>query len=171
VRDYSASVLGGVDIDARYRELERKARADMPGCRVERSADLRYAGQSYELNVPWRARDFAKAFHAEHHKVYGYSSPERAVEVVTLRVKARIPVKRPVIRREPGGPAAGEHARKIRIAGKWVRAAVYRRSELSSRAKRGPALVIDYGSTTLIPAGWRFLVDTAGNLIATKEHE
>jgi hypothetical protein len=41
----------------------------------------------------------------------------------------------------------------------------YRRAELSSKATKGPALVIDYGSTTLVPAGWRFLVDKAGNLV------
>src|SRR5438093_6285425 len=76
VRDYSASALGIAEIEPRFRELEAKARADMPRCRIERSADLRYAGQSYELNVTWRARDFAKAFHHEHQKVYGYSDPE-----------------------------------------------------------------------------------------------
>jgi hypothetical protein len=40
---------------------------------------------------------------------------------------------------------------------------VYHRGELSAKRK-GPALVIDYGSTTLIPPGWQFVVDKAGNL-------
>ena len=44
--------------------LERRARRESPGARIERSADLRYRGQSYELNVPWTttARAYA-AFH------------------------------------------------------------------------------------------------------------
>ena len=59
VRDYSASALHREDLEARFRELERRARRDMPGCRLERSADLRYVGQSYELNVPWQPREIA----------------------------------------------------------------------------------------------------------------
>src|SRR5204863_1155406 len=110
VRDYSASALGVRDIELRFRELERKARADMPGCRIERSADIRYAGQSYELNVPWR--DFVRGFHAEHEKVYGYADPARSVEVVTVRVKAWMRTQRPEIRRQ--SDAVGEIERKRR---------------------------------------------------------
>src|SRR5207237_240194 len=131
-------------------------------------ADIRYAGQSYELNVPWSARDFAKAFHAAHLKIYGYSDPGRPVEVVTVRVKARIATRRPKIRRETGDVAVAQPARRIRADGKWVRAAVYGRSELTAGAKPGPALVIDYGSTTLIPSGWRFAVDKAGSLVCRR---
>src|SRR5258708_28597816 len=67
-RDYSANALDCPGIDGRFRELERTARKDMPGCKLERSADLRYRGQSYELNVPWRPGDFARPFHEEHEK-------------------------------------------------------------------------------------------------------
>ena len=38
---------------------------------------------------------------------------------------------------------------------------------LSDRAKPAPALVLDYGSTTLAPPGWKFRVDRAGNLLLT----
>jgi N-methylhydantoinase A/oxoprolinase/acetone carboxylase beta subunit len=166
VRDYSASALHCLDIETRFRELERTARRDMPGGRVQRSADVRYAGQSYELNVPWRPPDSAKLFHQEHHKVYGYSDPDRAVEIVTVRVKASIAVKKPVIRPEQAkARSTVAPARKVRIGGKWQRVPVYGRADLSSRHRSGPALIVDYGSTTLIPAGWRFLLDKAGNLV------
>jgi N-methylhydantoinase A/oxoprolinase/acetone carboxylase beta subunit len=166
VRDYSASALHCLDIETRFRELERTARRDMPGGRVQRSADVRYAGQSYELNVPWRPPDSAKLFHQEHHKVYGYSDPDRAVEIVTVRVKASIAVKKPVIRPEQAkARSTVAPARKVRIGGKWQRVPVYGRADLSSRRRSGPALIVDYGSTTLIPAGWRFLLDKAGNLV------
>jgi N-methylhydantoinase A/oxoprolinase/acetone carboxylase beta subunit len=168
VRDYSASALHGSDTEARFLGLERMAQADMPGCRLERSADLRYIGQSYELNVPWRPKSIARPFHEEHEKIYGYSDPQRAVEIVAVRVKAWIEVKKPTIRREPGGPGAGEGMRKVRIGGKWLRVPVYHRADLSAQRRRGPALVIDYGSTTLIPPGWRFLCDKAGNLVVTR---
>jgi len=161
VRDYSASALHATDIDALFVALERRARADMPGCRLERSADMRYTGQSYELNVPYSA----KAFHAEHHKVYGYSDMDRAVEVVTVRVKATIKVKKPAITKATSTALATESARKVRIGGKWVRTPVHDRASVSSKTATGPALILDYGATTLIPASWRFQVDVAGNLI------
>src|SRR5262249_3559284 len=88
VRDYSASALQHAHPGQRFADLERAAPADMPGCKLERSADLRYLGQSYELNVPWQPKDFASPFHKQHEKVYGYSDPGRQVEIVTVRVKA-----------------------------------------------------------------------------------
>jgi N-methylhydantoinase A len=90
VRDYSASALHCSDVELRFRELEASALQDMPGSRLERSADVRYAGQSYELNVPWRPPNSAVPFHQEHHKIYGYSDSGRGVEIVTVRVKASI---------------------------------------------------------------------------------
>jgi N-methylhydantoinase A/oxoprolinase/acetone carboxylase beta subunit len=163
-RDYSASALHCQDMETRFRDLERNARADMPGCRLERSADLRYVGQSYELNVPWRPKDFARPFHEEHEKIYGYSDRERAVEIVTVRVKASIEVTKPAIRSESGGGSGGG-MRRVRAGGKWLRMPVYHRGDLSAKRRKGPALVVDYGSTTLIPPRWQFVVDRTGNLI------
>ena len=40
------------------------------------------------------------------------------------------------------------------------------RYRLTRKRKKGPALVLDYGSTTLIPAGWQFVLDKTGNLVA-----
>jgi N-methylhydantoinase A/oxoprolinase/acetone carboxylase beta subunit len=166
VRDSSASALHCADIEMRFHELERRAHRDMPECRLQRSADVRYAGQSYELNVPWRPPDSAAAFHKEHHKIYGYSDPGRAVEVVTVRVKASIAVSKPVIHAERAvASSTAQQSRKVRIGGKWLHVPVYRRADLSSRRRSGPALVVDYGSTTLIPAAWQFVLDKAGNLV------
>ena len=54
---------------------------------VQRSVDLRYLGQGYEINVPLLAQPVA-SFHKKHERLYGYSNPGLAVEVVTLRVRA-----------------------------------------------------------------------------------
>src|SRR5262249_9848180 len=54
VRDYAAGALDRVDPEKRFRELERTARKDLPAATLERFADLRYLGQSYELTVPWQ---------------------------------------------------------------------------------------------------------------------
>ena len=64
VRDYAAGVLGREDLEKQFDVLERRARRESPEAEIERSADLRYRGQSYELNVPWPGA--ARAFHREH---------------------------------------------------------------------------------------------------------
>lgn len=169
-RDYSASALGVQDMEPRFAALEEQARRDMPGCKLERSADLRYQGQSYELTVPWRLRNFAAPFHQQHQQVYGYSSPERRVEVVTIRVRATMRsgigdrAWRPETR--PAAPAAVE--RRIHVDGRWRRVPVLRRERIT-RAQKGPALVVDYGSTTLIPGGWKISIDDVENLVVTAE--
>ncbi len=78
VRDYAAGALNRPDFEKEFARLESRARKELPGAVPARSADIRYAGQSYELTVPWNAPDPGAPFHREHQRVYGYSNPERA---------------------------------------------------------------------------------------------
>jgi len=126
-RDYS-----GAD----FARLEKQARKDVRGAKLERFADMRYRGQSYELTVPWGGD-----FHAAHERVYGYSDPKRPVETVTLRVRAVVKTPKPAIK-------AGD-APRVWTGGR----------------KHGPALICDYGSTTLVPEGWTIREDAAGSLL------
>lgn len=93
VRNYAAGVLGRDDtraeIEASYRALEKRARRDLRGAKLVRSADVRYVGQSYELTV-----GDVSAFHSAHERVYGYADRGRALELVTVRVTAVKPVER-----------------------------------------------------------------------------
>jgi len=164
VRDYAAGVLGHDAIEKRFEALELRARRESPGAKIERSADLRYRGQSYELNVPWKsARQAGVAFHRQHARIYGYSLPKREVEVVTIRVRARVTLVKPrIIRPAMRKGAAG--FRRVWI-GSWRRVPVWNREQLSNTPRQGPALVLDYGSTTLVPPGWRLQVDGTGNLL------
>jgi N-methylhydantoinase A/oxoprolinase/acetone carboxylase beta subunit len=132
VRDYSAGVLGVKDLEREFGKLEKRAGKG----EIERSADIRYKGQSYELNVPWPAGRAFEAFYNAHQKMYGYASPEREVEVVTIRVRVRV-----------------------------VTPAVAKRAAGQGESGRGPALIPDYGSTTLVPRGWNYRRDRAGNLV------
>ncbi len=167
VRDYAAGVLNRRDIEREFEPLERAARRELRDAELARSADIRYAGQSYELTVPWHAANPAVPFHREHQRVYGYSNPDRAVEIVTIRVRARLRVAKPrLVRRRQTRSAGRPTSRRIYTAGKWRTVPVFARAGLSMAPLRGPALVIDYGSTTLIPPGWRFLLDTAATLHA-----
>jgi N-methylhydantoinase A len=166
VRDYAAGVLGRADIDKAFRDLERSARREMRGAKLARIADIRYAGQSYELTVPWRADDPGALFHREHERVYGYSDRGRAIEVVTARVRATVAVKKAGALRSVGKEQVWRpvlQGRQIYTSGRFRRVPVYARAQVT-RAK-GPALIVDYGSTTLAPPGWSVLRDRHGNLI------
>lgn len=165
VRDYAAGVLNRSDFDREFTRLERRARKDLPGAEIIRSADIRYAGQSYELTVPWHSADPAAPFHREHQRIYGYSNPERAIEIVTLRVRARLDAPKPSLlakRRRANGEKPLR--RRIHSAAAWRDTPVYSRTNVPARTLRGPALVLDYGSTTLIPPGWSFSVDEVRSL-------
>jgi N-methylhydantoinase A/oxoprolinase/acetone carboxylase beta subunit len=164
-RDYAASALGGSDPQRLFESLERRARRESPHAEIERSADLRYRGQSYELNVPFSI-DPIRNFHEEHKRIYGYATPEREVEVVTLRVQARERLPKPRLTRSPYRRGRIE-TRRVWVAGAWRTIPALARAQASPRRTAGPALILDYGSTTLIPPGWRYRNDDSGNLIAT----
>ena len=166
MRDYATGVLNRSDFERAFVRLERAARKELPGAELIRSADIRYEGQSYELTVPWHAADPAAPFHREHQRVYGYSNPERAIEIVTVRVRARLEVSKPSLRSQrPRSLGSNKpELRRIHSAGAWRDTPVYKRSNLPASKLRGPALILDYGSTTLIPPGWSFSVDKVGSL-------
>ena len=165
VRDFAAGVLGRDHIEKSFEALEKRARRESPKAKIERSADLRYRGQSYELNVPWISQKRAWAsFHSEHARIYGYSLPEREVEVVTIRVRARATSPKPHLTR-PATKKDAPDIRRVWVKDAWRRVPVWNREQLGKTRLRGPALVLDYGSTTLVPPGWRFHVDQAGNLL------
>jgi len=165
VRDYAAGVLGRKDIARAYRDLEHAARKEMRGAKLARFADIRYAGQSYELTVPWQPGDPGSPFHREHERVYGYADPARAIEVVTARVRATVAVRKANALRQPQRQKAANKPlmRRIYSDGKFRMTPVYERSGVT-RAK-GPALIVDYGSTTLAPPRWTVEHDRHGNLI------
>jgi len=71
-------------------------------------------------------------------------------------VKPRI--TRPVMRK------GSTEFRRVWISGSWRRIPVWNRDQLAETPRSGPALVLDYGSTTLVPPAWRFYLESAGNL-------
>lgn len=165
VHDYAAGVLGRADIEKQFVMLERRARRESPDAEIERSADLRYRGQSYELNVPWPAA--ATAFHREHARVYGYAPPDREIEIVTIRLRARQRLPKPKLTRMPFRKGLAE-TRRVWVDGAWRKIPALSRAQVASRRTAGPALILDYGSTTLAPPGWWYRNDRSGNLIISE---
>ena len=127
------------------------------------SVDLRYVGQSYEVNVPADG-DLEAGFHRRHETRFGHATPGEPVELVTVRLTATIPRPAMVpLHRARGEPIKGTR----RLAGPEGRenAIVYDRAALPSGFEApGPAIIEEDHATTVVPPGARFAVDRHGLL-------
>src|SRR3972149_5635989 len=163
---------------ATAKELEGQAQRDLEGesraPTLRRSLDLRYVGQSYELNVPWEGggtEGAASAFHGAHERRFTYSAPESPVEIVSVRLAAVVPSAKP-----PERPrAAREHEPRVEStlrAGfddREVATRLYLREALDAGAHfEGPAIVSQTDCTTVVAPGWRAEVDAQLGLVLRK---
>jgi N-methylhydantoinase A/oxoprolinase/acetone carboxylase beta subunit len=185
VKDYALTVLRPGDslaageLDALFAPLAAQAMADLARegfaadrVDLERTLDIRYAGQSYEIGVP-AADGFRDAFDRRHARAYGYADPRRAIEIVTLRVVAAGRTAKPALPRTPpaGDPstATPSRVREARFDGRLVATACYRWDDLPpGAAAEGPAIVASGEATAVVPPGFRFHVDDRRNLVATR---
>jgi len=183
VKDYSRTLLWRfadrlpqAKLEKEFRKLEASAQREFRAERwrgtlhYERSLDLRYRGQGYELNVPATA-NVAARFHDEHQRRYGYHHAGREIELVTLRLRVRLrtpPLKvaRRRAARKPSVRVMPVERAPVFFHDKAVTTPVFERRDLvSGRSMRGPAVITEYSATTVIPAGKKFWVDVAENLI------
>ena len=146
-----------------------------------RSADMRYVGEGHEVPVAvppdtggtGAVETMWRDFHKVHESTFGFHYEGRQdVEVVSLRVQAVGRVHRPGIRplESGGGGAAPVAYRRVYWRdGGWIECGIWRRRDLGVGASvTGPAIVEEYGSTTVVPESWRSTVDRYGNLILEK---
>lgn len=186
VKDYSKTVMltereaTKENLEEHFRELEERALKEMEGEEftgevvLERQVDVRYKGQSFELTVPY-SEGFKESFEELHEKVYGYRH-NREVEVVNVRVRAVGTAEKPTI--EPVA-ACGEgfpegallKCKKVYFDGEWVETPVLDREKLlPSHSFRGPALIVEYSSTIVVPPFATVKVDSYGNLLLEVEN-
>jgi N-methylhydantoinase A len=191
VKDYSRTLLwrfaDGLPhskLQKEFRRLVASAQKEFRAERwrgtpqYERSLDLRYRGQGYELNVPAANdvnEDVTARFHDEHQRRYGYHHAGREIELVTLRLRVRL--KTPQLESHPKATRRQTARKKLpRVApverapvffhDKRVTTPVFERDDLvPGRPMRGPAVITEYSATTVIPPGKRFWVDASENLI------
>ena len=138
-----------------------------------RRVDMRYAGQNFELSIPAGDPNTLRAkFEVEHERMYGYIAPEEPIQLVTFRIEAtgRVPKSeiRPVVGQEKFSPPAPTGHRKVWMseAGGWTKTALYDRASLSPGGLiKGPAIVEQMDSTTLILPGQTASIDAFGNII------
>ena len=143
------------------------------------SADMRYRGQSYEietvLDAAWIASGdmgaIARAFHAEHARLFGHASEDAGVQMVNLRLVIAGKTPKPVMPRPAPATGPVEPADHVQgwFSGQPVRTALYDREALApGHAFAGPAIVRQDDTTTVIPPGFRVEVDDFGNLLIVK---
>ncbi|MCW2508316.1 MAG: hyuA, partial [Modestobacter sp.] len=152
--------------------------------RMQRTADLRYVGQAFEVRVPVGDGDLdaadldavGTAFHAAHHQLYGYdfaADPRQAVEWVNLRVSGIGPIRRPdVVELKPkdGGVDRSVTGSRRVFFDDWMDAPLHWRPDLApGDVVVGPAIVEEFGSTVPVHPGFVATVDRFGNLLLTKE--
>lgn len=144
------------------------------------SADMRYRGQSYEIEVAldraWiDAGDtaaIAEAFHREHRRVYEYADTKAPVQVVNVRAVISAPTPQPKTARVTPRPRAVSPvaATRVYVDGRWHEAGIYDRVKLSAGDHfAGPAIVRQDDCTTCLVAGYRAEVDGNGNLIIRED--
>jgi N-methylhydantoinase A len=126
--------------------------------------DLRYAGQGYEISVPF-SRESLQAFRAEHQRLYGFAY-DKPIEVVNVRVTASIHTKQPSFHIAKQKRTARPERARIHFGGREVPVTCIDRDGVETL--RGPALVTEYSATTFLPPGWTALADSRGNLLLKK---
>ncbi len=141
---------------------------------LEAHIEARYRGQSYELSVPLELPVAARsltasqsAFHALHRARYGLSDETRAIEAVTLRLRARRAADLPA---EQAAPTTSHVPRSAGTKTVWfeekaTKTEIFERADLKPGAHfDGPNLVFQFDATIVVPPGWRARVDGWENL-------
>ncbi|MFC2096061.1 hydantoinase/oxoprolinase family protein, partial [Candidatus Bipolaricaulota bacterium] len=187
-RDYGRSMLRSIsDLDAPLlmsvlNELENRGLGEMRAegidelsVRREISADLRYQGQSHELNVRLTPRDgsgispqdleaWVESFHCEHETRFGHASRDEGVELVALRLRMTAPpsFSHPCTQHEEGAAETQEAMVWFDASGPMVTQVIDRRGLHENASIVGPAVLWGSDATLLVPPGVEGVCDATG---------
>ena len=186
------------EIREAYAELTAEAEAALgqgaaqTDATVERSADLRYHGQGFELTVDVPEADLdaealaalRERFHLAHERLYGYALRNAPVELVNLRVTATVPLPKArsaTVEAHDGSEDVARIGERRVYFGRgssggqgmeargWTVTPRYDRALLGAGAVvSGPAILEQVDSTTVLGPGQQATVDRFGNLIVTR---
>ena len=185
VKDWSRTLMleakdeNRAQVERAFQEMERTARRSLKRegfsdreQRHERSLAVRYRGQSFELEIPFkRGTRIHDAFHHAHKARYGYAQPANQVEIVSARLRSIGLIKKLKSKNFSHRKAARKFAPPSRYAiayltNKRERTAIYTRAELDAGARlHTPCIVTEYSATTLIQTGAQAEIDDQGNLV------
>jgi len=170
-----------------YAELERQATARLRSwfggeIRIERSAEMRYGEQVFEVDVPFDGLDWDEAgiaarveerFHRRHEELYTYASRDQEVVFVNARVAVigRVPEPAQEKPAPAGGEAAAPRERRAYFGG-WRDVPVHQIASLAPGARiEGPAVLEAETTTVLVGKGDIVSINEFGWLdIALRTH-
>jgi len=194
-REYSRTHIMRADkidlkaIEGIYRQLARQAIADFKAGRFKtndltlaRTAQMRYAGQFHEIEVPLperlkSAKDLETvlaSFHARHKELYTFHLPNRQVEFLTfwLRATAGRPLSlkmKPIKRGRSNPKDAFKRKRRCFFGKKWLDTACYDGERLSAgNTVVGPSIIEERATTVVVPPGFNCSVDISGTYLLRK---
>lgn len=143
----------------------------------QRTADMRYTGQEYSINVPVADTGsidaVARAFHDAHEARYGHANRKADIEFVNLRVAAfgrleKFEAGDDTPREQHEDPVIG--SRSAVFDGKAVDTSVLARDRMALAGEwTGPIIVEEQSATTVVPPGWRVTLDESGNILVTRD--
>jgi len=183
IKDYSLTVMQHqTDVTfsslfGMFHDIEHRGKKDLRAEGIsgdeiflERYLDMRYQGQSYEIIVPFD-RNYVERFHDLHEKTYGYRNEGKAIEIVNIRLRARGTPEKPQFKKSeklqkktPADAFLGES--EVVFDHERLSTNIIARDKLKSGNRiKGPAIVVEYSSTLVIPPFASAYVDEYDNII------
>lgn len=191
IKDYSRTVMLTMEAGAKnmaterelmrhFAPMQQEAQTELraegfakANLQIQKMLAVRYRGQSFELEVPFE-KQLSQAlaqFHQTHQERYGHSNSAASIEIVSARLRGIGITQKPELkasRKQDRLPHPASEA-LVRLERKTQRVPVYERESLPvGSLLAAPALIVEYGSTTLLPLGWRAEVDLWRNLLLHK---
>jgi N-methylhydantoinase A len=129
---------------------------------TSRSVDVRYLGQGYELEIyvpeQFNSSKLRELFEQKHEAVYGYRHSGEPLEITAIRLTLTLTLPRPILRTTLSvnpRTATASH-RKVWFKEQWYDTSIHWRDNLqTAQPIRGPAIIEEYDSTTVVPLGWK----------------
>ena len=140
------------------------------------TADMRYIGQEYYVNVqinkPIKLEEINKCFHETYEKQYGHSTPDGPIEFINLRLVAtgHIPKTSEFVKKFHQSAEVNENNRSVFFDNNKYDTEVLNRANIKSdKSVEGPAIIEEETATTVVPPKYYLKKDNFGNLIITKK--
>ncbi len=187
IKDYSLTIMfqeseaSYNSIHSKFEPLIDRAVKDMQGEGVTKDSinfeyyiDMRYKGQSHEITIPFN-ENFIDTFHEFHEKNFGYKNYEKSTEIVNIRLRAIGALKKPslkenkIVESKLSKDAIISEKDVIFDTTTPIKTKVINRELLKAgNCFEGPAIVVEYTSTIVIPPNWNAMVDKFENIILKK---
>ncbi len=140
----------------------------------EKSADMRYVGQEYFVNIPTDDVDLEKisnAFHEAYQSQYGHSTPGAPIEFVNLRVSSVGAIDKHIHSfKSQAQENALKSKRDIVFDGETIETDVLERDFMPiDKAFKGPLVIDEHSATTVIPPGYTVIIEPSGHMIIKVE--